>query len=94
MKKMLYYIAESSKTDLFTTTIIKRCDNYDEAVGYCKASVDGWREEGYDAFLNYDENVAETAKVIGCEALDEEFTVIHNYLIFATTAFLGGGTIG
>ena len=96
---MFFYIAESSKTDLFTTTIIKRCDSYEEAAGFCKAAVDGWCEDGFNAFLSYDVDVRhnpemkDIAKVVGCEALDEEYMVVHNYLIFATPCFLGGGSI-
>lgn len=100
MKKMLYYIAESSKTDLFTTTLIARCESYEEAAEYCKKVAADWEAEGYSAHMTYDEDVRhnpellETARIWGVEALDDEYTVMHHYMIFATPIFCGGGTIG
>ena len=100
MKNMMYYIAESSQKELFTTSLIKRFESYDEAVEFLKKAVAEWSDEGLNSFLTYDEDVRhnpellETAQVWGAEALDEEYYVKHHYMLFATPIFMGGGTIG
>lgn len=98
--KMYFYIAESDKKSLFTTTLIKRCESYEEAAAFCAKAASEWRSEGLNAFLCYDKDIrhnpdlVEGAKVVGCEALDEEYIVVHNYHIFATPCFMAGGSIG
>ena len=97
MKKMLYYIAESSKSELFTTTLIARLESYEEAVEFCKGKAKEWQTEGYETRLTDIEG-----EVWGVEAItpwhyngrEETCDLVHLYHIFATPVFMAGGKIG
>lgn len=97
---MYYYIANRNNNDSgFSYTLVKRYESYEEAVSYCKEMADKWLDEGLNSHLCYDKDLrhypelADTAKVVGAYALDDEYFVIHGIEIFATPAFFGGGSI-
>ena len=100
--KMFYYIAESSKTEMFTTTLVERFDTLAEAQDFVREAASRWDDEGLRSNLIYNDGRTLSSEpsyrgdgeLWGADALDQEYFVRHNYLIFASPIFMGGGTIG
>ena len=95
---MIYYIAESSKNSLFTTTLIARCETQEEAAEFCKKAVAEWREEGLETITTIgDDNMIWGAQAMTpwhFDGREETCEVVHLYHVFATPIFMAGGEMG
>ena len=91
MAKMLYYISEEFYNEgmSFANHLVKRCDSYEEAAAYLTEKKHEWANE-----LLYVKNIRVDDELWGIQALDAECMVVHNYKIFATPIFMGGGAEG
>lgn len=91
MAKLLYYIAEDIQREgmSFVNHLIKRFDSLGEAVSYLTIWRNEWANEGLRT-----KTFEIDGEVWGVQALDDEFTVVHNYKIFATPIFMAGGVEG